>query len=268
MVGLHIVSDLHVDIARIEPAKKVGDILIVAGDFTTGPMSPEEWRRLFDEYSAAYGGVESPDVFFVPGNHEFYGKTAEEVKLAARNHQHRSFADLDIFGNTMWTDFDLYGPVDAYNARRAAHYGMSDYRKIEKLVPTHTLSAHRDFVTAYEKRMEARTQAVAASEAVAPFVCVTHHGPTAQSLIEHYRRHPIYAMRLMNAAYASNLERFMDDAVWPVPALPRLWVHGHVHASIDYMVYNTRVGANPRGYCSVRGEPENPNFDPNFTVDI
>lgn len=268
MVRVHVVSDLHVDIARIAPAEKVGDILIVAGDFTTGPMSPEEWTRLFDEYTAVYGGAASPDVFFVLGNHEFYGRTAEDVRQASKEHRTLVRPDVEIFGNTMWTDFDLYGPVDAYNARRAAHYGMSDYRKIEKLAPTHTLSAHRDFVTAYEKRMEVRAQAVAVNAAVAPFVCVTHHAPTEQSLIDHYRRHPIYDVRMMNAAYASNLERLMDAAVWPVSALPRLWVHGHVHASIDYTVYNTRVVANPRGYCSVRGEPENPNFDPNFTVDI
>lgn len=260
MTRLHIVSDLHVDISRTDPAEKVGDVLVIAGDFTTGPMSPEEWRRLFDEYSVAYGGFESPNVFFVPGNHEFYGKSAETVKIAAKDHQQRSFSGLDIFGNTMWTDFDLYGVAEAYNTRRAAHYGMPDYRKIEGLVPTHTLQAHRDFITAYEGFVSKR---MASS---VPFVCVTHHGPTEQSLVDHYRNHPIYDVRMMNAAYASDLTRLFDPE--KNPATPKLWIHGHVHASIDYTVFDTRVVANPRGYYSYTHGPENPNFDPNFTIDI
>lgn len=44
---------------------------------------------------------------------------------------------------------------------------------------------------------------------------------------------------------------------------PTLWVHGHVHHRNDYMVGDTRVVSNARGYPG-----EETGFDPCFTVEI
>ena len=48
---------------------------------------------------------------------------------------------------------------------------------------------------------------------------------------------------------------------------PHLWVHGHLHHSVDYVCGGTRVLSNPRGYWSERGN-ENPSFDVDLVVDI
>ena len=61
-------------------------------------------------------------------------------------------------------------------------------------------------------------------------------------------------------AYASRL----DD----LAAQADLWVHGHIHASRDYRIGPCRVVANPCGYKTRSGTPQNPQFNPNFIVDL
>jgi len=45
----------------------------------------------------------------------------------------------------------------------------------------------------------------------------------------------------------------------------KVWVHGHMHDPVDYMIGETRVLANPRGY--IPWELGN-GFDPNFTFEV
>ena len=47
----------------------------------------------------------------------------------------------------------------------------------------------------------------------------------------------------MNGGYHSSLEEFIMDR----PNI-KLWTHGHTHEEFDYMVGDTRVVCNPRGY--------------------
>jgi Icc-related predicted phosphoesterase len=82
-------------------------------------------------------------------------------------------------------------------------------------------------------------------------VVVTHHAPHPLSV------HPRYAGSALNASFASDLSEMME--LWQ----PELWVHGHVHDTFDYVVRNTRVVCNPRGYGT-----ENPAFDPALVVEI
>ena len=44
-----------------------------------------------------------------------------------------------------------------------------------------------------------------------------------------------------------------------------LWIHGHTHASCDYLIGKTRVLCNPRGYAP---DDLNPCFDPYLIVTI
>ncbi len=67
-------------------------------------------------------------------------------------------------------------------------------------------------------------------------VVVTHLAPSSQSV------HPRYARDLLTPAFASNLRNLMDGGQ------ASLWVHSHVHESLTYEIYGTRVVCNPRGY--------------------
>ncbi len=65
---------------------------------------------------------------------------------------------------------------------------------------------------------------------------MTHHAPSPRSLDPAHLRDPVAP------CYASDLEALMRG-----PNALALWVHSHVHASLDYAVGHTRVLCNPRG---------------------
>ncbi len=46
------------------------------------------------------------------------------------------------------------------------------------------------------------------------------------------------------------------------------WIHGHIHESLDYQVWGTRIVTNPRGYRLRGGGMQNPEFRADFCVDV
>jgi Icc-related predicted phosphoesterase len=72
-------------------------------------------------------------------------------------------------------------------------------------------------------------------------VMVSHHAPSFRSIDPRYR-----AQREMNGGYASDLSNLILDN----PKI-KLWIHGHTHSPHDYMIGDTRVLCNPRGYVGV-----------------
>jgi len=82
-------------------------------------------------------------------------------------------------------------------------------------------------------------------------VIVTHHAPSPRSI------DPRYTDDLTSAAFVARRESFVRRTG------ATLWIHGHVHASFDYRVGQTRVVSNPRGHGD-----ENPSFRPGFTVEV
>ena len=76
---------------------------------------------------------------------------------------------------------------------------------------------------------------------------------------------------MIDAAYASDLPAMLEG-----PHAPDLWIHGHIHRSVDYTVGRTRVLANPRGHDTSHRRRdgawieklENPAFDGGFILEI
>jgi hypothetical protein len=65
----------------------------------------------------------------------------------------------------------------------------------------------------------------------------------------------------MNGGYHSRLSDFILDH----PNI-KVWCHGHMHNFTDYMVGDTRVLANPRGYKGYEAIAET--FDPSFNFEV
>ena len=87
-------------------------------------------------------------------------------------------------------------------------------------------------------------------------VVVTHHAPSFKSVISYFETN------LTSACFASNLEHLMDgDKV-------ALWVHGHMHTSLDYEVNGTRVICNPRGYTRFGDEQQNNEYKDDLVIEI
>ncbi len=290
-----VLSDLHIESGAYKPVPNVDhDALILAGDIKPAGGSLPDW-------AARTFGHDRP-IIIVPGNHEFYGTVMEDERLRMRAHLNANVHVLDpgevrldngrvrVLGCTLWTDFALPIRVspqgaatptfrsDVGQAMREARLALADYsciavegeggtaptdregatgdpdaedlpppRALRRLTPEDTLRLHleqRDWLLARLQEPFTGTTVV-----------VTHHAPCRQSVAERW------ASDWVSAGFASEL----PGAFFEVPAL---WVHGHTHASFDYVHGRTRVVCNPRGYPMRDGSLENARFDPAFVVEV
>ena len=160
-----------------------------------------------------------------------------------------------FIGATMWTDMNKNDPITLY----AVKNGMNDYRAITnlyenknvyyKLTPEHTVGIFRKTVECFKQILESD------ENKTKPFVVITHHSPSYQSINEKYK-----SEYHMNGAYCSDLSDFILDH----PQI-KYWIHGHLHDPVDYMIGDTRIISNPRGYI---GFEDTDQFDPNKSFEI
>jgi predicted phosphodiesterase len=249
---IRVLSDLHLEFRDWNPPAAAADVVVLAGDIHVGVDGLLWGREHFPD----------AQILYVPGNHEFYGLEMESTlgefrRVAKTADIHLLDADeviidgVRFLGATLWTDFALYGraPAVVARAKEISARAMVDYRLIRMrasglLTPDNTLTIHQ------------RQVAWLANKLAQPFagktVVVTHHLPHPQSV------HPRYAGDSLNPSFASDLSTLVCE-----PA--SLWIHGHTHESMDYLVNGTRVICNPRGYL-----PQEPNrkFKPRLVVDL
>jgi Icc-related predicted phosphoesterase len=249
---LRIFSDLHLEFVDWIPPPVAADAIVLAGDISVGLQGVQWARRQFPETPVVY----------VPGNHEFYGARLPDALEELRTEAQRlgvHFLDGDecilggtrFLGTTLWTDYELYGsaPADLERAMADAAIEMNDFRMIqwtggEPLAPALVRDMHLTGVAWLAERL--------AEPFAGPTVVVTHHLPHRQCI------HPKYEGTRFNPCFASDLDHLVRAPV-------ALWVHGHTHESIDFLVNGTRVVCNPRGYLP--HEP-NPSFDPVGTLEL
>lgn len=247
-----IFSDLHLEFSDWTPPRAAAEAILLAGDISVGARGLQWARRHFPNLPVVY----------VPGNHEFYGARLPEALESLRD-KARQFGihllDGDeavvggtrFLGTTLWTDYALHGdePAELQRAMADAVADMNDFRLIQ-------WSDGRPFMPEIVREIhltQARWLADRLAEPfVGPTVVITHHLPHRLSI------HPKYSGSRYNPCFASDLDHLVRAPVG-------LWVHGHTHESIDYVVNGTRVFCNPRGYLP--GEP-NPAFDPLGQVEL
>lgn len=262
---LLILSDLHHELWRDDApqgdlAISRPDAIILAGDIDTGTRAVA-WA------ATAFAGL---PVLYVHGNHEGYGHHLDKVRhelraaCAATPNVHfldantHLIADQDgnkvrFLGATLWTDFRLLGDDTRQTAMRDAEALMNDYKRIRLAG-----MGFRKLRAADTAMFHAQQKAWLARELAQPFdggtVVISHMAPSLQSL-DAAHGGAAYA-----PAYASRLEELAAQA--------DLWVHGHIHASRDYQLGPCRVVSNPCGYKTRDGTPQNPDFDPDFIVEL
>lgn len=265
---LHVLSDLHIDLRHNDwkPEPVDCDVVVCAGDVRAPLCESLAW--LYEHYRGR------PRVIYVPGNHDFYSEGDPKVlrdqprlKTTWQCERDRgrklatlfgidllddSSVEIDgvrFLGATLWTDFTLRPPtLGFHDAVRGAAKSMNDYKLIkvlpgrsrDRLLPHDTIAAHNASV--------AFLKAALAEPFDGETVVVTHHAPSPRSLPNPED------LQALDCCYASDLEYLMQQ-----PYAPSLWIHGHIHASRDYMIGNTRVLSNPRGYpAQVRRQSPDP----------
>jgi Icc-related predicted phosphoesterase len=258
---INVISDLHIDFADL--TLPGGDVLIISGDLCEAKSIKKNWynpdmvlleheradqrpdrfyRFLLEECSQKYRKT-----ILVMGNHEHYRfqvqKTYDHIREQLPENVHlleNESLEIDgvlFLGATLWTDMNRRDALTMYHVASA----MNDYRQItmfnestnmyHRMTPEYTVAQH-------EKTLAYFSQALANNAGARPVVVVTHHSPSKLST------HPRYASdTLMNGAYSSDLSEFILDH----PEI-QVWTHGHTHDTFDYMIGQTRVVCNPRGY--------------------
>lgn len=257
-------SDLHLEFSggqmTVPPRDEDKDtILILAGDI--GIASKEHTYKEFVEDMS----MQFKEVILIMGNHEHYhGKfpTTKQKLLDALadcpnvhilEKEARVFDGVAFICASLWTSMSNMDPFVMMDAKAQ----MNDYKCIRtgptsepwkrKLDPKDTVADHLNAVHYIFEEIKVQ------KEAGNKIVVVTHHGFSLQSI------HQIYKNEPLNGAYVSDLDYKILEAE------PDLMIHGHTHVSFDYMIGNTRVIVNPRGYAGVE---ENPDFDPLLTVEV
>lgn len=231
------------------------------------------WHTFFEEVCAAF-----PYVIYVAGNHEHYHGdfkyTLTELKKKLAHHKNLYVLDKEVLhiddvcfvGSTLWTDMNNEDPLTLY------HIGsmMNDFRVVKnsnrEVFRTVPLYKKKEDGTGYElgpdgfmiqvgTKKKAEPSKFSPEDAVEEnkkcfeyikhvvsendkVVVIGHHTPSKQSC------HPRYAHdETMNGGYHNSYEEYIMDHPQIV-----LWTHGHTHERYDYMIGETRIVCNPRGY--------------------
>ena len=249
---LHILSDLHLDFSHIPLPPVEADVLVLAGDIAEGTRGIDFAKQYQTRYQ---------HIFYVIGNHEFYGhhlsKMAFDIKEHAKN-SNIHVLDNDVFlvdnyafiGSTLWTDFQLYGLENAAICMKASQAGINDFSQIHY--------ANTYFHTSHAAQMSLVNQKFLKEKLLEykeyKKIVITHHTPSIKSIPAQYKNQAI------NGAFSNNLDKMVAKA--------DLWIHGHTHTSFDYTIDKTRVICNPRGYSKYQDRQENVDFKLDLVIEI
>lgn len=276
---ISIASDLHLEFGELDLQNTDGaDVLVLAGDILVAqdlydhpepevPHSTDMEKILGRRFTKAQQyrtfirtvSQNFPHVVIVAGNHEFYhGRWKSSLDVLRESwgkYPNCHFLERDTWyhgdvlfvGGTLWTDMNGDDPSTQFHLSSM----MNDFRIIKndelgftRLRPQHALDRHRNTLGYFDLVTRDHNKVVV----------VSHHAPHPNSIHPHHR----YDV-LMNGGYHSNLDNWIVSRPQIV-----LWCHGHMHHHNDYLVGNTRVVSNPRGYV---GYDDTNNFDL-FTVEV
>ena len=254
MTRIQVMSDLHLEFGgELPQTRDDADIVVYAGDidrYEEGVIG-----RLKDR-----AGPQT-EVVYVLGNHEHYDNDVVEVRGEAAREADQCRAHLldpgtaivhgiRFIGATLWTDMALCGEAMKPMVRRLAHEEMNDFRGA--IWNEGALLTTEDTGRWHVEQLQWICDELGMDTTRRHNVVVTHHGPSPSSV------NSKYTGDLANALFVSDLDRIIARYQ------PRAWIHGHVHDSVDRMLGDTRLLANPRGYPHER----NPTFDPRLVIDL
>ena len=282
---IKLVSDLHLEFSDINIQNDNNyDVLILAGDIMIAQDLHDHHAADFNPYSqGAFADLsrkqqrvqrfrdffkrcsfQFPHVIYIMGNHEFYNgkfyagidymrqECAKFTNVYMLEQDTKVIDDVTFIGGTLWTDMNKADPLTMH----AIEGMMNDFRIIRNDKRNYAAMSARDVVERHRKTLQ-YFRSVLAEQHDRKFVVVGHHSPSFQSVHETYKHET-----LMNGGYHSDLSEFILDH----PQI-KLWVHGHTHHPFDYVIGETRIVCNPRGYES-DGYSEDSGWNPNIIIEV
>lgn len=247
---IRVLSDLHVEGCHFNYTRHDEDVLVLAGDIGVGYRCTEFIRREFPM---------TLPIIFVPGNHEYYHNHFQQVNEDFK----KSFDNTNVrflynetavidgvrfIGGTMHSNFGLFGEGQRWFVEQASKSGITDFHCIRTGATNRrwTIQDCKDEFDKFEK--------FAKHELNTPFdgktVVVTHFCPSGLSVPERYKS------SMITPFFTSDCEHLMGKS--------DLWLHGHTHDSLDYILHGTRVVCNPKGY----GRENKDGFNPDLIIEV
>lgn len=261
-----LASDVHLEFGDIDLRNtEKADVLILSGDICVAAdiLRPDSKGKMVKEFFKRCSG-EFSNVVYIMGNHEHYhgdfAKTPKVIRdmisnldlqnLTFLDKETKVVEDVTFVGGTLWTDFHNENPITMQRVSRM----MNDYVQIKNSdrevsfksydedgrASFHTrpsVFSTRDALDDHRAMMKFISDTVD-GRSNDKFVVVGHHAPSPMST------HPRYKNDYeVNGAYSSDLSEFILDH----PQI-KMWTHGHTHEPFDYMLGDTRIVCNPRGY--------------------
>jgi predicted phosphodiesterase len=282
---IKLVSDLHLEFSDINITNDDNcDVLILGGDIMVAADLHDHPNFDFNPYShGAFADLsrkqqrvarfrdflkrcsfQFPHVIYIMGNHEFYhGRFYESIdhmreecakfpNIYMLENDTKVIDDVTFIGATLWTDMNKGDPLTMH----AIEGMMNDFRIIRNDKRSFAAMSARDVVSRHARTLQ-YFRSVLAEQHDKKFVVVGHHSPSFQSVHETYQ-----AQTLMNGGYHSDLSQFILDH----PQI-KLWTHGHTHHPFDYIIGETRIVCNPRGYEG-DGYSEGTGWNPNIVLEV
>jgi predicted phosphodiesterase len=284
---IKLVSDLHLEFSDINIQNNEDcDVLILGGDICIAQDLHDhpEPNNTADQAAIAAGtglgrrqaaaqryrdffkrcSFQFPHVIYIMGNHEFYNgkffagidymreELAKYPNIYMLEQDTKVIDDVTFVGATLWTDMNKGDPLTMH----AIEGMMNDFRIIRNDKRNFATMSARDVAGRHTRTLQ-YFRSVLAEQHDRKFVVVGHHSPSFQSM------HPMYqAQTLMNGGYHSDLSEFIMDH----PQI-KLWTHGHTHHPFDYVIGETRIVCNPRGYEN-DGYSEQTGWNPNIVLEV
>jgi len=262
-----IAQDLH---DHPEPNNTADQAAIANG---TGLGRRQERAQKFRDFFKRCS-FQFPHVIYIMGNHEFYnGRFYDSIEhmrdecakypnihmlendtytIQDRNKETGEVTDVVFVGGTLWTDMNRRDPLTMHAIKDM----MNDFRIIRNDKRSFATMSALDVAIRHDKTL-AYIKLIVEEHKDKKVVVVGHHSPSFQSC------HPMYGNdTLMNGGYHSDLSEFIMDHPQIV-----LWTHGHTHHPFDYVIGETRVVCNPRGYEN-DGYSEDTGWNPNILLEI
>jgi DNA repair exonuclease SbcCD nuclease subunit len=284
---IKLVSDLHLEFSDINITNDDNcDVLILGGDIMIAQDLHDhpELSNTADQRAIAAGtglgrrqeraqrfrdffkrcSFQFPHVIYIAGNHEFYNgkfyagidylreECAKYPNIYFLECDTKVIDDVTFIGGTLWTDMNKGDPLTMH----AIEGMMNDFRIIRNDFRNYAPMSARDVAGRHARTLQ-YFRSVLAEQHDKKFVVVGHHSPSFQSAHEMYKHET-----LMNGGYHSDLSEFILDH----PQI-KLWTHGHTHHPFDYMIGETRVVCNPRGYEN-DGYSEDTGWNPNIVLEV
>lgn len=265
------ISDVHLEFADFYLPKTEQDkdmVLVLAGD--TGIIhKPSQFHERFLPFISRCA-YQYKHVIMIFGNHEHYHGSfllTEEKFWNEFSHfnihnvsilEKKSVVieDVAFIGATLWTDcgknspyahFDWKSMSDGHVIRTGDYKDGAYDRKLTALDTMKDHAKAKEFIWSEVDKYKAEGKKT---------VVVVHHGVSNQSI------HCMYSGSRMNVFFSSELTPEIQEHQ------PDIIIHGHTHMAFDYMIDDTHVIVNPRGYEGYETDPVLRGFDINKIIEI